>query len=219
MPKIRIAIIESPNPIDLFDGRSEAKALEATCNLMGHQAISFFAKSKADFKSIINYLSSSDSSHAERHPSLPLFLHISSHGNSGCVAFGNDVVEWDELIEYLLPLLRNSSYEGKLALSISACGSGDNSLSIHAKHAFGRSAKVKMPSYIFSILGDTVHWDDALIGWSLLYHKISQIGIKNRNGIIDALQKIQACTNVKFSYRRWCEVKNKFLSGPPKNSG
>lgn len=87
MPKIRIVIIESPNSIDLFDGRSEAKALKATCNLMGHQAISFFAKSKADFKSIINYLASSDSSHAERYPSLPLFLHISSHGNSGCVSF------------------------------------------------------------------------------------------------------------------------------------
>lgn len=214
MSKIRIAIIESPNPIDLFDGRSEAKALEASCNLIGHQAISFFAKSRSDFQSIVKYLASSDSIHASRNPSLPLFLHISSHGNAGCVAFGGDVISWDDLTKDLTPLLENSEYSGKLALSISACGSGENSLSIHTKKIFGTSSEIKMPSYIFSILGESVNWDDALIGWTILYHKISKIGITNPALIIDALGKIETCAGVRFTYRRWNEVEGKYLRWP-----
>lgn len=214
MSKIRIAIIESPNPIDLFDNRSEAKALEASCNLIGHQAISFFAKSRSDFQSIINYLASSDSIHASQNPSLPLFLHISSHGNGGCVAFGADVINWDDLTTDLTPLLGNSEYKGKLSLSISACGSGENSLSIHAKKIFSKSSNIKMPSYIFSILGDDVNWDDALIGWTILYHKISKIGITTPSLIIDALEKIEMCTCVKFTYRRWSEEESKYRRWP-----
>jgi len=106
MSAIRIAIIESPSPIDLFDRRSEAKALEANCNLIGHQAISFFGKSHLNFQSVVKYLASSDSIHVSQGPSLPLFLHISSHGNSECVAFGGDVVNWDELARDLTPLLK-----------------------------------------------------------------------------------------------------------------
>ncbi len=219
MQKIRIAIIESPNPIDLFDKRSEAKALEASCNLMGHQAISFFVKSRIEFQSIVKYLASSNSNHADRDPSLPLFLHISSHGNSGCVAFGSDVIEWEDLVEDLIPFLRNSKYDGKFALSISACGSGDNSISTHAKKAFSNFSNAKMPSYIFSILGETVAWDDALIGWTLLYHKISQVGIQKHQNIIDAINKIQACTNVEFSYRRWDDKNKKYFRWPPKAGG
>jgi hypothetical protein len=215
MSKIRVAIIESPNPIDLFDGRSEAKALEASCNLIGHQAISFFAKSRADFQSIVKYLASSDSIHAASNPSLPLFLHISSHGNAGCVAFGGDVVTWDDLTKDLTPLLENSDYDGKFALSLSACGSGENSLSIHAKKIFGKSSDIKMPSYIFSILGEVVSWDDALIAWTLLYHKISKIGIANRESIMDALEKIEACSDVRFTYRRWDAAEAKYLRWPP----
>jgi len=214
MPKIRIVIIESPNPIDLFERRSEAKALAASCNLMGHQAISFLAKSRGNFKSVINYLASSDSSHAERYPSLPLFLHISSHGNAGCVAFGSDVVDWEDLVKDLVPVLKNPDYDGKFALSISACGSGENSISTHTEKVLKRSPKIKMPSYIFSILGEAVAWDDALIGWSLLYHKISQVGIKDRDLIIDALEKIYKCTSVEFAYRRWSEDKEKYFSWP-----
>jgi hypothetical protein len=189
MPNIRIAIIESPNPIDLFDSRSEAKALEASCNLFGHPAISFFAKTRAEFQSIVKYLASSDSAHASKSPSSPLFLHISSHGNTGCVAFGGDVVAWDELTQDLTPLLRNSDYSGKFALSLSTCGSGENSLSTHVQKMLKTSPEIKMPSYIFSILGETVNWDDALIGWTLLYHKLSKTSITNRSFIIDALKK------------------------------
>jgi hypothetical protein len=214
MSKIRIAIIESPNPIDLFDNRSEAKALEASCSLMRHHAISFFVKSRIDFQSTINYLASADSIHASRNPSLPFFLHISSHGNSGCVALGKDVISWDDLTKDLTPLLENPDYSGKLVLSLSTCGSGENSLSVHAKKLHKTSPEIKMPSYIFSILGDTVNWDDALIAWNILYHKISKFGIENKGLIVDALEKIEKCVGVKFAYRRWSEDEGKYLRWP-----
>lgn len=118
----------------------------------------------------------------------------------------------------LIPFLKNSNYDGKFALSISACGSGDNSISIHTKKALSHFPNAKMPSYIFSILGETVAWDDALIGWTLLYHKISQVGIQKRENIIDAIDKIQACTNVAFSYRRWSDEDGKYFRWPERTA-
>lgn len=217
MKKLRIAIIESPNPIDLFDARSEAKALEASCNLMGHHAISFFVKSKEDFQSTIRYIASSDSVHADRNPSLPLVLHISSHGNTGCVAFGSDVIYWSELNKYLMPLLQNTEYSGKLVLSLSACGSGENKISAHTKKMQLNSPSIKVPCYIFSILGDTVNWDDALIGWNILYHKISKFGLDDKTNIMESLEKIKECVEVEFAYRRWNENERKYLRYPPAN--
>jgi hypothetical protein len=215
MKKLRVAIIESPNPIDLFDGRSEAKALEASCNLMGHHAISFFVKSREDFQSTIRYLASSDSIHANRDPSLPLVLHISSHGNTGCVAFGSDVISWSELNKDLMPLLQNTEYIGKLVLSLSACGSGENTISTHTKKMQSNSPEIKVPCYIFSILGDTVNWDDALIGWNILYHKISKFGLDDKGHIMESLEKIKECVEVEFAYRRWKEDEGKYLRYPP----
>ena len=210
MPKIRVAIIESPNPIDLFAGRSEAKALEATCKLMGHEAISFVVKSRREFKEVINFLASSDSNHDILEGDIPLFLHISSHGNTDCVAIGGDAVGWGGLLQDLTPLLMNSAYEGKLAISISACGSGGNSVSNHAVKFLDKHPTAKIPAYIFSILGDHVNWDDALIGWSLLYHMISKVGIRDHRKIIQSIKKIAACTDVEFSYRRWSVPKQSY---------
>lgn len=218
MSKIRIAFIESPNPLDLFDGRSEAKALEICCNQMGHQVVSFFAKSRAEFKSIVHYLASADSIHAQKSGSLPLFLHLSSHGNDGIVAFGSDNVEWDGLVSDLMPLLNNSTYSGKLALSISSCGSGENSISRHAKNAFEANPQIKMPAYIFSILGETLYWDDALISWSLLYHKIAQVGIQKPDEIKKALTEIKDCVGIEFAYRRWIEGDNVYKRFPLQNN-
>ncbi|MBV4513855.1 hypothetical protein [Pseudomonas kurunegalensis] len=210
LPKIRVAIIESPNPIDLFAGRSEARALEATCKLMGHEAISFVVKSRMEFKDVIKFLASSDSNHDIFEGNIPLFLHISSHGNTGCVAIGGDEVKWGELLQDLTPLLMNSAYEGQLAISISACGSGGNSVSNHAVRFLDENPSAKIPAYIFSILGEHVNWDDALIGWSLLYHMISRVGIRDHRKIIQSIKKIAACTDVEFSYRRWSAAKQRY---------
>ena len=210
MPRLRLAIVESPNPIDLFEDRSEAHALAATCRLMGHQAASFFVRSRREFKETIRYLASADSEHAERYPSLPLILHISSHGNSGWMAVGPDAISWEELVEDIKPLIENPDYKGKLVLSLSSCGSGSNTISKSIRRVHGDEAE-RLPTYIFSITGDSVNWDDALIAWNLLYLKLSQVGLVDRGKVMTALKEVLAGTGVIFSYSRWSDGDKKYF--------
>lgn len=212
MSIVRIAIIESPNPMDLFDERSEASALAASCKLIGHQAVAFLAKSRFDFQETCRYLASSASMHSKRNKKAPLFVHISSHGNPGCVAFGADAIDWSDLAEDLLPLYENEGYSGRVALALSACGSGENRISTHTKRALRDHPDMKVPKYIFSLLGTTVNWDDALMAWTLFYHKISSTGIENKEKVIAALESIQDCVGVQFTYRRWDEKTKSYFA-------
>jgi len=202
--------------MDLFDGRSEANALEATCKLLGHETVSFFAKSRSDFQDICKYLAASDSKHSIRNKKAPLFIHISSHGNEECVSFGPDDLSWEKLTADLLPLFANENYKGSIALAISACGSGENQISNYTNKALRKDQELTVPKYIFSILSCSVDWDVALVAWTLLYHKISYIGIENKDAVIKALEEIESCVNVRFAYKRWDKNKHKYFSWPPK---
>lgn len=213
MPRLRLAIVESPNPIDIFEDRSEAHALAASCRLMGHQATAFFVRSRREFSETICYLASANSVHAERYENLPLILHISSHGNSGCVAVGQDSISWDELVEDITPLIENPDYKGKLVLSLSSCDSGSNKLSAHISQAHRADGRT-LPAYIFSIISKTVQWDDALIAWNLLYLKLSRVNLRNSIDVRQALKEVLAGTSVEFSYSRWSEEKEKYLRWP-----
>jgi hypothetical protein len=206
MAKFRIAIIESPNPIDAFVGRSEAPALAESSKLFGHQVVSYFVRSRREFQETVKYLSATDSVHAtDREKSLPLILHISCHGNDGCVAMGSDDVDWEDLVDDIKPLISNKEYAGELALSISSCGSGENTISdilSKIKTPSSKSGK-KFPKYIFSIDSEEVGWKDALIAWSLLYLKLSRIGISNKKEVISALKQVCLGTDVVFRYSRF----------------
>lgn len=210
MPRLRLAVVESPNPIDIFENRSEAHALTASCRLMGHQATSFFVRSRREFKETIRYIASADSMHAEQFQSLPLILHISAHGNQGRMAIGQDAISWKSLVDDITPLIENPDYKGKLILSISSCDSGSNTLSKSISQAHGDEGK-KLPAYIFSIFGDTVQWDDALIAWNLLYLKLSRVGLSSQNQVQQAMDEVFAGTDTKFLYSRWSDEHKKYV--------
>lgn len=208
MSRLRIAVIESPNPIDLFERRSEAQALTESCRLMGHQAMSFFVRSRREFKETIGYIGSADADHAERQPALPLILHISAHGNSGCLGIGKDDISWEDLVNDIAPLIDNPDYNGKLVLSLSSCDSGSNTISefLNQEYTVGS----RRPEYIFSIMGETVNWDDALIAWNLLYLKLSRIGLKSFSDIKSAIDEVYSGTGTLFSYSRWSDEEGKY---------
>jgi hypothetical protein len=197
MAKIKIAVVESPNPIDLFDGRSESEGLVSACKLIGHQSISFFAKSRREFKEICQYLASADTKHASRNPSAPLFLHLSCHGNNEGIAFGSSDLTWKALVQEVEPILNNSYYKGNFALSISSCGSGEHDIDEHILNRIEEDDSIKIPQYIFSIPGCSVNWDDALIGWVLFYHKLSSIKLVDKTNIQKALN-----TDFRAGYNR-----------------
>ncbi len=211
---MRIAIIESPNPIDVFAGRNEARALDATCKLIGHQTASFAVRSQAELQTICQYLSSADSAHAStRTQKSPLFIHISSHGNDDGLAFGADFIKWDQLALDLLPILKNEDYVGRTVLCLSACGSGEQKIHRVLKRELTPQLK-RLPLYIVSIRGRTVQWADALVAWTLFYHKISKINLENPTSLATIFDAIKKCVRVKFSYHRYSESQENFVYYP-----
>jgi len=216
MAKIKIVVVESPNPIDLLEGRSESDGLVSACKLIGHQSISFFAKSRREFKEICLYLASADTEHASKHPSAPLFLHLSCHGNCEGIAFGSNVLDWKALVQDLEPILDNPLYEGNFALAISSCGSGEHDLYEHFLSRIEDDVEAKIPQYIFSIPGDSVYWGEALVGWVLFYHKLSSINLGDKSKVQDALKEIYYGTKLKFSYHRWDKKTKKYKTFTPK---
>ena len=72
-----------------------------------------------------------------------------------------------------------------------------------------------MPQYIFSIPGDSAHWDDALVGWILFYHKLSSVKIDDKKQVQKALKEIYLGTKLKFSYHRWDGKENKYKTFAP----
>lgn len=217
MATIKIAVVESPNPIDLFEGRTESEGLVASCKLIGHQSVSFFAKSSREFKEICLYLSSADTDQASKNPSAPLFLHLSCHGNENGIAFGSNHMNWKELVQAIHPILNNPFYNGNFALVVSACGSGDHDLHRHITNAHKDNDSLRVPQYIFSIPGCSVCWDDALVGWILFYHKVSRIKLDNRGKVQSTLKKIYKGTELRFSYHRWDHDENKYKIFTPKD--
>lgn len=129
------------------------------------------------------------------------------------MAIGPDAISWEELVDDITPLIENLDYKGKLVLSVSSCGSGSNTLSRCICRVHGDEGN-RLPAYIFSIMGDTINWDDSLIAWNLLYLKLSQVGLTNRDKVIQSLNEVLAGTGVKFSYSRWSDEDEKYLRWP-----
>jgi len=219
MAKIKIVVVESPNPIDLFDGRSESEGLVAACKLIGHQSLSFSAKSRREFKEICQYLASADTNHASSSPSASLFLHLSCHGNIKGISFGSDDLTWKALVNDIEPILNNSYYKGNFALSISSCGSGEHDIDEHILNKIEKDDSKKIPQYIFSIAGCRVNWDDALVGWILFYHKLSSIKLEDKSNVQVALKEIYKGTGLRFSYHRWDDKNNKYRTFTLKEPG
>ncbi|MBF0529559.1 MAG: hypothetical protein HQK55_09865 [Deltaproteobacteria bacterium] len=215
MAKIKLVVIESPNPIDLFDGRSESEGLVSACKLIGHQGISFFAKSREEFKEICQYISSANTKHASRNPSAPLFLHLSCHGNKTGISFGSTDLTWKDLVHDVEPILNNSYYEGNFAISISSCGSGEHDIDEHILDRIEIDDSIKIPQYIFSIPGRSVNWDDALVGWILFYHKLSNIKLGDKTNVQAALKEICKVTRLHFSYHRYDEKDKDYKTFTP----
>lgn len=217
MAKVKIAVVESPNPIDLFDERSESEGLVSACKLIGHQSISFFAKSRREFREICLYLASADTKHASKYPSAALFLHLSCHGNKGGISFGSSkLLTWKALVQDVKPILNNPYYQGNFALSISSCGSGEHDMDEHILNKIEEDDSIKIPQYIFSIPGCSVNWDDALIAWVLFYHKLSSIQLSDKIRIQAALKEIYKGTGLRFSYHRWDDQDKGYKTFTPK---
>jgi len=120
--------------MDLLQSRGEAPALEKACTLIGHEVASLSAKSKAELKHLCQYIADIDSDQGRHNrKSVPLCVHIATHGHKDGLGFGKDFVEWDELFDILGPLSQMKHYGGDFILVISACHAAEQKLTSHFK--------------------------------------------------------------------------------------
>ena len=111
---------------------------------------------------------------------VPLFVHISCHGNDELLAFGQDEVVWDALSSDIAPLCTMKRYRGGFILSISACGAGEQKITKGLSAAFKKKKKgFKPPHYLFVTDGESASWDDATVAWVALYHHVGNVGIQD----------------------------------------
>lgn len=216
--EIRLFIIECVDPIDLLQDRSEAKALEQVCKIIGHEVAVLSAYSKQDFKKYCKYISSIDVDHDfKSREKVPLCIHISAHGNQKGIGFGGDFLKWSDMFEAMKPIFTELDYDGDVFLAISACEAGKQELSnriIDEKEK--NHPEIAPPKYII-VTSETggVDWDDALVSWTLFYHKISGGKLKKRASMQSILDTVKSAVGTDLKYYRWLPEKRmyKYYSG------
>lgn len=203
-PKGRIVLLESPNPMDLLQGRTEIQTLVAACRLIGYEAASFTIRSQREFQETCLYLSTIEANHdAANAKHVPLFVHISCHGNDKLLAFGRDNVDWEELSNDIEPLCRMEDYPAGFVLSLSACGAGEQKVTKGLSAAFKNKKGFQPPHYLFVTDGESVPWDDATVAWVALYHHVGNVGLENKFAIQKALGAIKTVAKLSLLYFRW----------------
>jgi hypothetical protein len=211
-PKGRIVLLESPNPMDLLQGRTEIQTLAAACRLIGYEAVSFTIRSQREFLETCQYLSTIETNHDSTNAKdVPLFVHISCHGNDEGLAFGKDSVNWEELSNDIDPLCNLDDYPAGFILSISACGAGEQKVTKGLSTAFKKRKSLRPPHYLFVTDGEYVLWDAATVAWVALYHHVGKVGIKDKVKIQKAIGAIKTVANMSLLYFRWDQRQKKYL--------
>jgi hypothetical protein len=116
--KVFVYIVESPSPVDLYDGRGESRTLASALDLMGLQSVTRLVVDKRRF---IEALTAGVRNACADLRRTKLILHISAHGcdeRDGLVLTSGELVTWDELRMHLLPL---NKLTGGLVVSMSSC--------------------------------------------------------------------------------------------------
>jgi hypothetical protein len=214
-PRGRLVILESPDPMDLLQGRSEAQTLAAACQLIGYETVSFNIRSAREFSETCCYISTITSDHDQAaRPAIPLFVHISCHGNNEGLAFRMDLEPWANIIQHISPLCQMRDYKGGFVLSISACGAGQQEITQGLSESFRGGSKMTPPHYLFVTNSESVMWDDATVAWVALYHRIGKLGLGKKEAIQNSLQAIELVTGLSLRYFRWDKTDKRFLRFP-----
>ena len=212
---IRLFIIEAQSPMDLLQNRGEAPALEKACTLIGHEVASLSAKSKAELKHLCQYIADIDSDQGPRNrKSVPLCVHIATHGHKDGLGFGKDFVEWDELFDILEPLSQMKHYGGDFILVISACHAAEQKLTSHFKQKANKKAR-KPPVYVFTNADESPTFADNLVSWVVFYHQLPRVSLTDKKAVKEVLTRVKAAGATALKYSRWDRAKHRYLHYTP----
>lgn len=214
-PRGRIIVIESPDPMDLLQGRSEAQTLTTACRIVGYETAAFTIRSSREFAETCQYIATITKDHDDAGVNqLPIFVHISCHGNDGGLAFGADFLTWDEIVVAIRSLCAMTDYPAGCVLSVSACGAGQQKISTGLSAAFKKDRAIKPPHYLFVTDSDGVGWDDATVGWLALYHRLGKLELTNKTAIQKSIDAIRDVSGLALLYFRWDKTSKQFKRFP-----
>ena len=179
--KGKVFLLESPNALDLLEERGERSSLEQVCRLFEHDATSFFLRDSAELKQTLKYIGA-----IARHPNSdksPLFIHISTHGDSDSILIGSSDVSWEELADMISETYDDlNEYEGAVIFIISACHANEQTLTKFIKKRYMKSEIDHPPEYIFVFSDKLVYWKDSVVTWTIFYRNIIHLDFLSDEG-------------------------------------
>lgn len=172
----RVLIVESNDPIELYEQQREGVLLGDLLLLLGI---------RSTYRVCVNESQLRRALHEAADQKFDA-VHISCHGTTQGITLTNgNAVSWSQLAK-----MCGSKMKKKL-LVISACQSGQADL------ADALSESSRAPSVIVGTQED-IEWRKAALAWQLLYHWLA-----DRMPINKALKKVEAVLDLNLTYRRW----------------
>ena len=208
----RVFILESPDALDLLEGRGERSSVEQVCRLFGHSATTFLLRDSMELKQTLMYLSSIGEN--DDAGEAPLFIHISTHGNPEEIVVGPDHVSWKDLADIISEAYENLNlYKGRIILILSACGANKQKLTQFIKKKFIKGEIPSPPEYIFVFSTDNVLWVDAVVTWTIFYRKAVDLRFEteSKEEVKNFLTQLRKSGFGNLTYFRWCRKSKKYL--------
>ena len=205
----RIFLLESPNALDLLEGTGETTSLSQVCRLFGHDIVSFLVRDKREFRQTLMYVSSVG--WRKGRGSLPMFIHLSAHGNDDGLAIGPDNVTWVKLAALVVKTFRKiyrqrKPYAGPIVLVVSACGTDGHALSKHLRSAYRRNKLKWPPEYVFVFEDSKIDWRDAVVTWTIFYREAPRINFlapDEKDAVKRLLDRVNRSCYGNLRYFRW----------------
>ena len=218
----RIFLLESPNALELLEGTGETTSLTQVCELFGHDIASFRIRDRNELGQTLLYISSvgwkKDSGN------VPIFIHLSAHGNSRGLAIGRDKVTWEDLAAMVVKMFReiykgSRFYEGPIGVVVSACHTDGKAVSRHLRDANRKHKLEWPPEYVFVFDEAAVDWRDAVVVWTMFYRDAPGLDFSDASGrgpVQELLGRVKRSKYGKLRYFRWDSQGEKYRTYPTK---
>ncbi len=220
----RIFLLESPNALDLLDGTGESTSLSQVCRLFGHDIASFLIRDQQELNQTFMYISSVG--WRKERGNLPIFIHISTHGNDDGLAIGTDFVSWEQLSTLVIETFRNiydydlerEPYQGPIILVVSACGTNGMKLTEYLRAAYQDNELEWPPEYIFVFEDTEIEWQNAVVAWTMFYKEAPNINFLDsgdRASVQELLNRISGAGYGNLRYFRWDRDRHHYRTRVP----
>ncbi|MBI2417327.1 MAG: hypothetical protein HYV28_05385 [Ignavibacteriales bacterium] len=211
MSKLKLFFIESPDPLDLLEERSEVLSLFQICKLFEYEVAHKNVISKRALKEFLDFISNIFSStNNHNHDSSTLCIHLSCHGNDTGIGIGYDFIKWEELYQMFESISKEAfKYLNDYLLIISSCNADKQGLSYLFQKNLKNNTNSQPPKYIF-MTTEEVGWKESLISWANFYFQLNSINLDKNKEFQSLLNSIKKMTSISLKYARWDERKRQY---------